>query len=150
MKAIYSVSYDIIPYISTGDKLTPLLGKQLFQEDSTSSAKKIKTERTDRNDGILSTQKTGDHKKFILSERAIDSIIDHASTIAAEQGSTVRQGKFVKKLQCKQKRIAPDPWEMGVQKKVVTIDVTNYLHVWLQNNTMSTLRRSKNIHRLVF
>jgi hypothetical protein len=67
MKAIYSVSYDIIPYISTGGKLTQLLGKQLFQEDSTSSAKKIKTERTDRNDGILSTQKTGDHKKFILS-----------------------------------------------------------------------------------
>jgi hypothetical protein len=76
-----------------------------------------------------------------LSERDIDLIVDHGSSATSDKGSSVKTRKGVKKLQCKQKRIAPDPWEMGVRRKLVTIDVTNYLHVWLQNNTMSTLRR---------
>jgi hypothetical protein len=117
------------------------LGKQLFKEVSTGSAKRIKIEKIDQTDGNSSIQCSGDQQRFILSERAIDSIIDHRSNTRLEKGNTVQTTKCVKKLQCKQKRLAPDPWKMGVQRKVVTIDVTNYLHVWLENNNMSTLRR---------
>jgi hypothetical protein len=89
----------------------------------------------------MSEPQTGDQNRFILSESAIDSIIEHGSTTVTDQGSIVQPARCVKKLHCKQKRIAPNPWEMGVDKNVVTIDVINSLHVWLQNNTMSTLRR---------
>jgi hypothetical protein len=98
----------------------------------------------------MSVQKIADHKRFILSKSAIDSISEHASTPVTDKGSLVQPAMCVNRLHCKQKRIAPDPWKMGVPKKTVTIDVTNYLHVWLQNNMMSTLRRSIILHPLVF
>lgn len=104
---------------NSGNEFTPIVGNQLFAEDRKASAKKIKQES-----GMSSSDNTGnksDQKpiqdQFILSEDAITAILEQGSRHSLQQHSARTMSTAFKKLICRQKKFAPDPWKYGKKKR---------------------------------
>lgn len=130
-------------FTGTTQLVTPIIGKQLFLDGNQSSRKEIKLEAAE-SVKKLETDKTNGKEKpepFIMNECTIAALTEHGSNFNLSD-ETVPPNVFAwKRLKCKQKRIAPNPWDKGSKRKVVSMCVTDDLYDWLKNNSSSTMRR---------